>query len=248
MNMATCYIVDDEIAAIDVIRNYIGQTDNLTLIDSFTNPVEALKAIKKQPADVIFLDINMPNISGLDFVNLLPEEISVIFTTAYPDYALDGYEHNAVDYLLKPVAYDRFLKAVDKFGKLTNNANAPKAEPINGASDYIFVKTDYKGKFIKVNFNDIIYVEGLKNYLSIYTGDEQRIITMMSMKEMEEVLPKTSFLRVHKSYLVSFDRIKAVDGNQILLTNQKAYIPLGEGYRKVFFDTLREKIHGGKRV
>lgn len=241
--MISCYIIDDEAAAVELITNYVNQTDALSLIGSYTNPLDALKAIKKKPADVVFLDINMPNISGLDFINLLPDGSNVIFTTAYPEYAIDGFEHNAVDYLLKPISYERFTKAIERLMKPEKggSSEAPGAD-----SNYIFVKTEYKGKFIKINFEDIIYIEGLKNYLSIYTLTE-RIITMMSMKEMEELLPRNTFLRVHKSYLVSFSRIKAVDGNQILLIDQKAYIPLGEGYRKVFFDVLRDKIHGGKR-
>jgi DNA-binding LytR/AlgR family response regulator len=242
--MLSCFVIDDEPAAVDILTNYIEKTPFLTLVGSTNNPIEAIQLLQNQKIDLVFLDIQMPYLSGLDLMKVIQGKSKVILTTAHSEYALEGFEQDALDYLLKPIPFERFLKAAQK--ALYNSAFATstwQAPPTE--DDYIFVKTE-KGKMIKINFNEIMYVEGLKNYLSIYTK-EDRIITLLNVKDLEERLPPKKFMRVHKSYIVSLDRIKAVDGNQILLKDMKAYVPLGETYRTVFFQTLQQYVMNGKR-
>jgi DNA-binding LytR/AlgR family response regulator len=231
----TTYVIDDEPTGVEILKTYIQQTPSLQLMGSSTNSVEALLSIQKNPVDIVFLDIHMPTLSGIDFLNVMSENKKppkIIITTAFPNYALDGFEHGVVDYLLKPISYDRFIKAVQKAAL----KDVPQTPHIETEDDFIFVKSDTKGKFIKINFNEIKYVEGLKNYISIYTENE-RIITLLSLKEVEERLAGKGFVRIHKSYIVASSQIKAVDGNQILMKDKK-YVPLGDSYRTEFFKVL----------
>jgi len=243
--MISCLVVDDEQGAIDILRTFIEKTPFLSLQASTTNPIEALSIIQNQPVDLIFLDIHMPQISGLDFMRLLKGNTKVILTTAYNEFAVEGFELEALDYLLKPIAFERFLKAAQK---ALNSTIEPSArwQPAEKEDDYIFVKTESKGKMTKVNFDEIVFVEGMKNYLSINTNDD-RIITLLNIKALEDRLPPKQFMRVHKSYIVSLNKIKALDGNQILFKDMKAYVPLGETYRTAFFEALNEKMMGGRK-
>ncbi|MCB2379305.1 LytTR family DNA-binding domain-containing protein [Hymenobacter sp. BT635] len=243
--MISCLIVDDEQGAIDILKTFIDKTPFLTLAGSTSNPLEALGMVQAQPIDLIFLDIHMPQISGLDFMRLLDGKSRVILTTAYSEFAVDGFELNALDYLLKPISFERFLKAAQKALNTSMDTTA-RWQPAEKEDDYIFVKTESKGKMTKVNFDEIVFVEGMKNYVSIYTG-EDRIITLLNMKDLEDRLPPKNFMRVHKSYLVSLNKIKALDGNQILFKDMKAYVPLGETYRTAFFEALQEKVMGGRK-
>lgn len=240
--MLTCIIVDDEPSAVNVLKNYVAKTPFLELVGTAGNPLEAIKVMEGKSVDVAFLDIQMPHLSGIDFMKMLQGKTQVVLTTAYSEFALEGFENEALDYLLKPIAFDRFLRASQR---ALNNVTFSSSDwqPIEKEADYMFVKTETKGKMLKINFEDIIYVEGLKNYVSIFVADE-RIITYTSIKALEEQLP-SYFMRVHKSYIVSLKKVRAVDGNQILLRNMKAYVPLGETYRSTFFDSL--KILGDKK-
>ncbi|MFD2786282.1 LytR/AlgR family response regulator transcription factor [Hymenobacter rubripertinctus] len=243
--MISCLIVDDEQGAIDILQTFIGKIPFLRLVGSSTNPIEAMGIVQSQPIDLVFLDIHMPQLSGLSFMRLLQGKTKVIITTAYSEFAVEGFELEAVDYLLKPIAFERFLKAVQK---VFNASLEPSTrwQPAEKADEYIFVKTESKGKMTKVNFHEIVFVEGMKNYISINTHDD-RIVTLLNIKDLEERLPAKSFMRVHKSYIVSLDKIRALDGNQILFKDMKAYVPLGETYRTPFFDALQEKVMGGKK-
>ncbi|MCA8832859.1 LytR/AlgR family response regulator transcription factor [Hymenobacter pini] len=243
--MISCLIVDDEQGAIDILRTFIEKTPFLTLVGSSTNPVEALSLLQRQPVDLLFLDIHMPQLSGLDFMRLIQGKTKVILTTAYSEFAVEGFELEALDYLLKPIAFERFLKAAQK---ALNTSIEPSArwQPAEKPDDYIFVKTESKGKMTKVNFDEIVYVEGMKNYLAIHTAEE-RIVTLLNIKDLEDRLPPKNFMRVHKSYVVSMDKIKALDGNQIMFKDMKAYVPLGDTYRNAFFEALQEKVMGGKK-
>jgi DNA-binding LytR/AlgR family response regulator len=248
-----CYIVDDEESAISVLTHYISQTPYLELVGSNLDPVDALAELQKLEIDLVFLDIHMPKISGLDVVKILGNKVKVIMTTAYSEYAMQGFELEVSDYLLKPIPYDRFLKSTQK----VLDAMLPKvadAKPVAAApstpveesdNDFIFVKTESKGKFLKINFKDIAYVEGLKNYVSIFV-DNERIITLLTMKELEERLEGKGFIRVHKSYIVALNRIKGVDGNQILIGG-KLYVPLGDSYRETFFKMLDQYLIGSQK-
>jgi DNA-binding LytR/AlgR family response regulator len=243
--MITCFIVDDEQGAIDILRTFIEKTPFLSLVGSTTNPLEALNALQHEAVDLLFLDIHMPQLSGLDLMRLLRGQTKVILTTAYSEFAVEGFELEALDYLLKPVAFERFLKAAQK---ALNASMAPAArwQPEETPADYIFVKTESKGKMSKVNFSEIMYVEGMKNYVAIHTHEGQ-VITLLNIKDLEERLPSKRFMRVHKSYIVSLDKIQALDGNQIFFKGLKAHVPLGDTYRSAFFEALQEKVMGGKK-
>ncbi|UOQ54741.1 LytR/AlgR family response regulator transcription factor [Hymenobacter cellulosivorans] len=243
--MISCLIVDDEQGAIDILKTFIDKTPFLTLAGSTTNPIEALSIVQDQAIDLIFLDIHMPQISGLDFMRLLKGKSKVILTTAYSEFAVEGFELEALDYLLKPIAFERFLKAAQKALNTSMDSTA-RWQTAEKEDDYIFVKTESKGKMTKVNFDEIVFVEGMKNYISINTADD-RIVTLLNIKDLEDRLPPKNFMRVHKSYIVSLNKIKALDGNQILFKDMKAYVPLGETYRNAFFEALQEKVMGGKK-
>ncbi len=243
--MLTCYIIDDEPSAINVLTDYVKKTPFLDLIGSANNPLDALQEIREKNIDLVFLDIQMPNITGLDFKKMLPVSTNVMFTTAYSEYAVEGFKLEALDYLVKPISFERFLNAAQR-GLNNSTSTSAQWKPAESNDDYFFVKTEMKGKVIKINFKEIIYIEGLKNYVTIYT-ETGKVIAYLSFKQLEAKLPASSFMRVHKSYIIASTRIRAVDGNQILLNDTTAAIPLGETYRKSFFGSLQDKLMGGKR-
>jgi len=243
--MINCLVVDDEQSAIDILCAFIGKTPFLELVGSTTNPLEALGIIQSQPVDLVFLDIHMPQLSGLDFMRLVQDKTRVILTTAYSEFALQGFDLNALDYLLKPIAFERFLKAAQRALNTTIEPSA-RWQAEKKEDDYIFVKTESKGKMTKIVFDEIVFVEGMKNYVSINTKDD-RIVTLLNIKDLEDRLPARQFMRVHKSYIVSLEKIRALDGNQILFKDMKAYAPLGETYRAAFFEALQEKMMSGRK-
>ena len=241
--MPTCFILDDEPAAIEILRTFVAMVPALTLVGSATNPVVALGLIEREPVDLLFLDIHMPQLSGLAFMRLLPASTKVILTTAYAEFAVEGFELEALDYLLKPIAFERFLKAVQKVPR-TGGLPGREAAAREETNDYVFVKAE--GRLTRIAFNDIVYVEGSKNYLTITTASEQ-IVTLLTMKDLLERLPSRRFVRVHKSYFVALDKIRAVDNNQILFQQAKGYVPLGEAYRTAFYQALQGKVMEGKK-
>ena len=230
--MLRCLVVDDEPLAIDVIAEYIPKVPFLQLAGTFTSPVEALMQLQKEKIDLIFLDIQMPQLTGLQFMNLLQSRAQVIIISAYNEYAIHGYEHDITDYLLKPVSFERFYKAVEKAARL---ADIPVREsPLPAAIDFIFVKTD--NRMVKVNLSDILYIEGLKNYISIVLADRRRIITLQNMKTFEDLLPAQRFFRVQKSYIVNLEKIDAIERQRIFIGDQ--VIPIGEAYGPQFFAAI----------
>lgn len=234
--MISCLVVDDEQSAVDLLCAFVRKTPFLTLAGATTNPLEALSLLQAQPIDLLFLDIHMPQLSGLDLLRLLPGGTRVVLTTAYSEFAVQGFELEALDYLLKPIAFERFLKAAQKARPAA--APLPTAPPeANIAADYVFVKTESKGKMTKVDFADIVYVEGLKNYVAIQTQHD-RVVTLLNIKDLEDRLPARHFMRVHKSYIVSLDKIRALDGNQIFFKGSNTFVPLGDTYRAAFFEAL----------
>lgn len=244
--MISCLIVDDEQSAIDLLQMFIAKTPFLTLAASTTNPLEALSIVQSQPIDLVFLDIHMPQLSGLDFMRLMKGKCRVVLTTAYSEFAVEGFELEVLDYLLKPIAFERFLKAAQKALNAFATPSARWQAPAEETDDYVFVKTENKGKMVKVDFQDIIYIEGMKNYLSINTSEES-VVTLLNIKDLEERLPAKNFMRVHKSYIISLNKIRALDGNQILFKDIKAYVPLGETYRNAFFEALQKKVMSNKK-
>ncbi|WP_149240878.1 LytR/AlgR family response regulator transcription factor [Dyadobacter sp. 32] len=244
-----CLIVDDEQAALNVLTNYISKTPFLELCGAYLDPIAALDVIYKEDVDILFLDIHMPEISGLEFIKLLRGRTKVILTTAYSQYALDGYQLNVVDYLLKPVPFDRFLQAVQKVKDLITvkyqpetPSNTQQPAQIIPTQDHVFVKVD--GKIVKVRFEEILYIEGLGNYVSIYTP-ASRLVTLSTMKEVEDYLPENDFIRVHRSHIIALGKVEYIEGNQIFLANGTA-IPLGETYRERFFKLLEENMMNRK--
>jgi DNA-binding LytR/AlgR family response regulator len=238
--MIRCLIVDDEQHALDILLHYIQQTPLLQLVASTTNPIEALQVVATQKVDLIFLDIQMPELSGIDFIRSINGKCKVILTTAYPEFALEGYDLDVVDYLLKPIRLPRFLIAVQKAATVLNNtiAETAKEQP---EDDYIFVKTESKGKLLKIELADIDYIEGMKNYIAIYTGGKKTLV-YTSMKEMEERLPSRRFMRVHKSFIIAIDRITGIEGNRVLLKGITAEIVAGESYKAELMKIVKDKI------
>lgn len=233
--MLSCYVVDDEAHAIETLVSYIEKAPGLELLGSSTNPLEALDLIGSSlHPDITFLDVDMPQLSGIDLAGLINEHTAVIFTTAFPDYALDAFEKNASDYLLKPISFERFLNSVKKVSNLI------QPYPSKAPDDHIYIKSNTKGKVIKVNFSDIQYAESIKNYVVIYTTDE-KLITYLTMKELEKVLANRQFFRVHKSFLVNINRIKTVSGSSIQLLNA-AQVPLGQMYKTALQAYIDDKL------
>lgn len=230
-----CIAVDDEPLALDIIESYISKLPFLTLVKTCSSATEAMQVLQEEQVDLMFLDIEMPELTGIQFLNILKHQPLIIFTTAYPDYALEGFNQDAVDYLLKPIPFDRFLKAVTKAQDRLQRNGKP-TEPVSGAQtgqqteqDFIFVKADYKT--IRVDFKDILWIEGLKDYIIIQTTD-QKIITLLSMNKMMDKLPESKFLRVHRSYIVSLQKIDSIEKSRIKIGNKE--IPIGEVYKDAF--------------
>ncbi len=241
--MIKCIIVDDEKPAINILAKFIGDTAYLNLVGSTTDIMEVPAMIKANKADLLFLDIHMPKLTGLDFLKLHADEnIKVILTTAYPQFALESYEfQNVMDYLMKPFAYDRFLKATDKVLNIINHQKDGKYGNSTEQQNFIFVKTEHKGKIQKINFSDIVYIEGMKNYVTICTAQGERIITYIGIGEIEESLPITDFLRVHRSYIVAINAIEALDGNEVIMKNAPR-IPTAGKYKDDFLTVFQKKI------
>lgn len=235
--MIRCLAVDDEAYASDIIASFINKTPFLELVATTTNAFEALNIVQQGGVDLVFLDIQMPELTGIQFLKICGDKCKVILTTAYPEYALDGFDLDVVDYLLKPISYERFYKAAQKAQQIIAPAQYEVVNTPAQINDFIFIKGDTKNKFIKVNYNEILYIEGLKNYVSVYTAN-QRIVTYQALRELETQLPQPPFYRVHKSYIVSLEKIKMVDGNALYIGEQT--IPIGDTYREGFFKIVRE--------
>ncbi|MCX2431241.1 MULTISPECIES: LytR/AlgR family response regulator transcription factor [unclassified Pedobacter] len=237
--MIRCLAVDDEAYASDIIAAFINKTPFLELVGTTTNPFEALNQVQAGMVDLVFLDIQMPELTGIQFLKILGGKCKVILTTAYPEYALEGFDLDVVDYLLKPIPYERFYQAAVKAQQMIHPAQQEIVMPLSTAiPDFIFIKGDTKNKFIKVNYTDILYIEGLKNYVSVYTS-AQRIVTYQALRELENDLPKPPFYRIHKSYIISLDKIKMVDGNTVYINDQ--LLPVGDTYKEDFFRIIRER-------
>jgi DNA-binding LytR/AlgR family response regulator len=243
--MIKVIIVDDEPLAQDVLETYVEKFPELSLVKKCNNALEANEVLKSQEIDLMFLDIQMPQLTGIDFLKTLTRPPLVIFTTAYPNYALEGFELNALDYLVKPISLERFIKAVNK---AVEHIKLQRHEPTGTIGttanegvdpDYIFVKADKK--LIKVNYHDIIYIEGLKDYV-IIRMETQRVITLQTMKSLEDKLPPTRFKRIHRSYIINIDKINAIVGNmvEVMEKNQPKHLPIGKNYRDELNDMIEK--------
>ncbi|MHA4893510.1 LytR/AlgR family response regulator transcription factor [Pedobacter sp. PWIIR3] len=247
MTKLKCIAVDDEPLALDIIEDYVSKVPFLELVKRTENAIEALQLVQAGGIDLVFLDIQMPELTGIQFLKIANNKASYILTTAYSQYALESYDLNVSDYLLKPIAFDRFYKAVEKVHNQNKVAEpAPAPQPIltsapftaanHNVQDFIFVKTEHKIQ--KIQLDDILFIEGLKDYISIYTKAE-RIITLQNMKKMEETLPQGQFIRVHKSYIISLDKIESIERSRIAINGK--IIPIGDTYRDEFFRRIDNK-------
>lgn len=240
-----CVILDDEPLAVELITSYINDTENLQLAFASTNVYEAIQYIQKNEVDIIFLDMQMPELTGIQVLKIIGTGYKVIFTTAYTDYALDGYEYNITDYLLKPISFERFTKAIEKINQNNNGSwDTNHGNDTNHAShsmrkedDFIFIKSD--SKMIKINLQEILFIEGLKDYLSIQTSTE-KLITLQNLKTFEQHLNPQHFMRVHKSYIISLNKIDTIERSRIFI--REHVIPIGDTYRDLFL----KRIDGNK--
>lgn len=227
-----CIIVDDEPPATRILKNYVEKVSFLEETGIFNDSLKALEFLNSNKVDVIFLDIQMPQLTGLQLSKIISRDVKVIFTTAYPDFALEGFELNAVDYLLKPIAFERFYQAVSKL-----NSEVKTEVVTANPTEFIFVKTDGKNKFQKVILNDILYVESLQNYVCVHTS-KQQIITHSSLKNVIESLPEKEFIQIHKSHVVALKHIESTDNFSVFINNKE--LPIGATFKEAFFDKIEE--------
>ena len=228
MKPLTCIIVDDEPLAVRLLVSYAEKTPDLKLLASFTDSINAINAIKAQQPDLLFLDIQMPNIDGMELAHSLPESTRVVFTTAFKEYAFESYEVNALDFLLKPVRYNKFLAAVEKARKQLQPSPAPQLQQPNT----VFIRVD--GEWRNVAVEQIIYVNGMKDYVMFYLdGEPKPLVTHLTMKAVEEMLPRDRFLRIHRSYIIAVDKIQKVDRNDCVYIGREV-IHIPDGYLQTF--------------
>lgn len=234
--MMRCIIIDDEPLALELLEDFVSRIPNLKLVSACSNAIEAVTILQNNKIDLIFLDIEMPEFTGIEFIKSLDFKPLFIFTTAYSHYAIEGFNLNAVDYLVKPIPFHRFLKAVNRaqvLYSLKKEENSPSIKTLSSPS-FIFVKSDYEN--IKLNFDDIKYFEGLKDYIKIFSTSHKPILTLSNFKKIEEKLPEDLFIRVHRSYIVSLKYINSVQRNRILIDGVR--IPIGQNYKDEFIKKI----------
>jgi two-component system LytT family response regulator len=237
--MINCIIIDDEQHAIDLLTHHIRKTPFLNLVYATTDPIEGLELLNQQKIDLIFLDVQMPDMTGIDLIKAISGKSKVILTTAYSEYAMEGFENEVVDYLLKPISFARFIKGAQRaLSMITPTLAAPPPDD----NDYIFVKTEQKGKLLRVKLNDIVYVEGLKNYVTIVTRQEQKVVALLNIRDLEERLPAGSFIRTHKSFILATAYIRMIEGNTVHLEHTTQTVPIGDTYREAFMTQMKDKI------
>ncbi len=234
-----CVIIDDEPLAVDLIKEFVSKVESLELINTFNNAIDAIAVINNSNVDLIFLDIEMPHFSGIDFLNAIDKKPLIIFTTAYSDYAVEGFNLGAVDYLVKPIPFHRFLKSVMRAQQLFQSQNttsvvtpkivAPEMEP-----DFMFVRSEYEN--VKINFSDILFIEGLKDYVKIYTTDNKFTLTLISLIKLENLLSSKGFARIHRSYIINIKYVKSIQKNKVLIADKR--IPISESYKNAFFERI----------
>ncbi len=241
MKKITCLIADDEPMALSLIESYVLKTPFLELKAKCNSAIKAMEFLETDSdIDLFFLDIQMPDLTGLEFSRLLPAKSKVVFTTAFDQYAIEGYKVNALDYLLKPFDYNEFLNAAQKARNHFEINSVQNAENQQNKknSDFIFVKSEYRQ--IKINFSEILYIEGLKDYVKIYTSSHPRpILTLMSLKKLEEELPSEQFMRVHRSYIISLEKIEAIERNHVVIKD--GFITIAPNYKDILMEYIKGK-------
>ncbi|MBR4925966.1 MAG: response regulator transcription factor [Prevotella sp.] len=235
----TCIIVDDEPLAVKLLESYVARTPELQLMGSYTDSVEAMTAIKSLAVDLLFLDIQMPDINGMELARLIPEKTRVIFTTAFKEYAFESYEVSALDFLLKPIRYNKFIAAVEKAQRWFSRETETAATTAPAGRDNIFIRVD--GELRQLNMSDIMYVSGMKDYVVFYLDDGSKLITHITMKAVEDMLPASDFLRIHRSYIVALKKIRSVDRNNCVYIG-KEIIHVTDSYRPPFDAYLQKNM------
>jgi len=233
-----CIIIDDEPLAVDLLKEFVGRVDTLELISTFTNAIDAISIINQSNIDLIFLDIEMPHFTGIDFINAIEKKPLIIFTTAYSNYAVEGFNLGAVDYLVKPIPFHRFLKSVLRAQQIFNQQNLPATNNSVSApeieQDFMFVRAEYEN--VKLNFEDILFIEGLKDYVKIYTTDNKYTLTLISLIKLENLLSAKGFARIHRSYIINIKHVKSIQKNKVLIAEKR--IPISESYKTAFFEKI----------
>jgi len=234
-----CVIIDDEPLAVELLEDFVRKVDSLELISTFNNAIDAVSFINQNNVDLIFLDIQMPHFSGIDFLNTIEKKPLVIFTTAYSDYAVEGFNLGAVDYLVKPIPFHRFLKSVVRAQQVLNPSTAIQAISENTTApeleqDFMFVRAEYEN--VKMNFSDILFIEGLKDYVKIYTTDNKFTLTLISLIKLENLLSSKGFSRIHRSYIINIKHVKSIQKNKVLISDKR--IPISESYKNAFFERI----------
>jgi DNA-binding LytR/AlgR family response regulator len=241
MREIKCIIVDDEPLALELMERYVKKTPFLKLMARCKSAFEAMEVLKSQPVDLVFLDIQMPELSGIEFSRMLQHGPKIIFTTAFESYAIEGYKVDALDYLLKPFNYDEFLRAAKKAVSWFDFIEKNKKEPVETSPDSIYLRSEYK--LLKVYLKDILYIEGLKDYAKFYLNSQDRpILSLMSLKKLENSLPSDKFMRVHRSFIINIDHIQAVERGDVLINNK--IIPVAEGYKSNLQEFLNKRFLG----
>ena len=235
-----CVIIDDEPLAVDLLKDFVSKVDSLELISTFNNAIDAVSFINQNNVDLIFLDIQMPHFSGIEFLNTIEKKPLIIFTTAYSDYAVEGFNLGAVDYLVKPIPFHRFLKSVVRAQQIlvpptatvqtiSESTTVPELE-----QDFMFVRAEYEN--VKMNFSDILFIEGLKDYVKIYTTDNKFTLTLISLIKLENLLFSKGFSRIHRSYIINIKHVKSIQKNKVLISDKR--IPISESYKNAFFERI----------
>ena len=239
--MITCAIVDDEPLAVDLLESYVQKTPFLKLEGKYSNAIDAMAGLRNQPVDLLMLDIQMPELSGLEFAKVIPNSTRIIFTTAFNQYAIDGYKVNAIDYLLKPISYREFLNSVTKAESIINASS----QAANCQSDSFFVKSDYK--LVRIYFDDITYIEGLKDYVKIYLDSSPRpVLSLTSMHAIESHLPTEKFQRIHRSYIVNMNKIKILERGQIIFGEKR--LPISDSYKEQVQSYIHSRTLQGRNI
>lgn len=242
MKKINCLVVDDEELARDLVENYISRLPHLNIVAKCADPFEAMQVMQEKQIDIIFLDIQMPKLTGIEFLKTLIHKPLIIFTTAYKEYAIESYELDVIDYLLKPFRFERFLQAVNKASQILKKEETPMASANNATvipatsnankteneKDYILVKSEYK--VFRIFHKDILYIESMKEYVAFYTKDQKRTLSLTSLKKLQQDLPESIFMRIHKSYIANIAYIAALEGNMVHIEDKK--LPIGTSYKE----------------
>ncbi len=237
--MIRCVIIDDERQAINVIKKHIDRLPTIEVVGTETNPLQGIELIKKNHPDVVFLDIQMDEMNGIEIMKLLGKRTCIVICTAYSEFAVTGYDLDAVDYLMKPIEFNRFVKAVQRVSDAISQRSSGNPSVI--PNDYIFVKAGQRGKMLKIDLDEIDYVEGMSNYIAFHRGS-QKTLVYLTLRELEDRLPEVQFIRVHKSYIVAIREISFMEHNELILKKYKKRVPIGASYKKEFLTRIKNKL------